>query len=155
VYNVLPEQYGPGSPWTRLGFRSVLDAPVRFDGVAYFAHVLDFGPASVDGWLTRIIATELQVNEDSILDVAQHQLVLDDRRVALTKLEFEVFKYLFERPGDVVERASLLRDVWGYDYAGGSNVIEALVKSLRRKLGDRASAIETVRGVGYRFVTAT
>jgi hypothetical protein len=154
VYNVLPEQYGPASPWTRLGFRSVLDAPVRFDGVAYYAHVLDFGPASVDGWLTRIIATELQVDEDSILDVAQHQLVLDDRRVALTKLEFEVFKYLFERPGNVVERASLLRDVWGYDYAGGSNVIEALVKSLRRKLGDRSTAIETVRGVGYRFVSS-
>ena len=110
------------------------------------------GPASVDGWLTRIIATELQVDEDSILDVAQHQLVLADRRVALTKLEFEVFKYLYERPGAVVERASLLRDVWGYDYAGGSNVIEALVKSLRRKLGDRSAAIETVRGLGYRFV---
>ena len=122
------------------------------DGVSRHVAVLDFGPASVDGWLTRIIATELQVNEDSILDVAQHQLVLADRRVALTKLEFEVFKYLFERPGAVVERASLLRDVWGYDYAGGSNVIEALVKSLRRKLGERASAIETVRGQGYRFV---
>ena len=80
--------------------------------------------------------------------------MLADRRVALTKLEFEVFKYLFERPGAVVERASLLRDVWGYDYAGGSNVIEALVKSLRRKLGDRAAAIETVRGVGYRFSAA-
>jgi DNA-binding response OmpR family regulator len=78
-----------------------------------WAHVLDFGPASVDGWLTRIIATELQVDEDSILDVAQHQLVLADRRVALTKLEFDVFKYLYERPGAVVERASLLRDVWG------------------------------------------
>jgi hypothetical protein len=152
VYNVLPEQYGPGSPWTRLGFRSVLDAPVRFDGVAYYAHVLDFGPASVDGWLTRIIATELQVDDDSILDIAQHQLVLADRRVALTRLEFEVFKYLYERPGSVVERASLLRDVWGYDYAGGSNIIEALVASLRRKLGDRSAAIETVRGLGYRFV---
>ena len=121
-------------------------------GVAYWAHLLDMGPASVDGWLTRIIATELQVDEDSILDVAQHQLVLADRRVALTKLEFEVFKYLYERPGAVVERASLLRDVWGYDYAGGSNVIEALVKSLRRKLGDRSAAIETVRGLGYRFI---
>ena len=51
-----------------------------------------------------------------------------------------------------MERAVLLRDVWGYDYAGGSNVIEALITSLRRKLGDRAAAIETVRGVGYRFV---
>jgi two-component system alkaline phosphatase synthesis response regulator PhoP len=41
--------------------------------------------------------------------------------------------------------------VWGYDYAGGSNVIEANVRSLRRKLGDRATSIETVRGLGYRF----
>jgi hypothetical protein len=154
IYNVLPELYGPASPWTRLGFRTVLEAPELFGGVAYYAHVLDFGPASVDGWLTRIVATELQVDEDSILDVAQHQLVLADRRVALTKLEFEVFKYLYERPGNVVERAALLRDVWGYDYAGGSNVIEALVKSLRRKLGDRAAAIETVRGLGYRFIAS-
>ena len=154
IYDVMPELYGPTSPWTRLGFRPVLQAPFMFGGAPYFAHVLDFGPASVDGWLTRIVATELQVDDDSILDVAQHQLVLADRRVALTKLEFEVFKYLYERPGSVVERASLLRDVWGYDYAGGSNVIEALVKSLRRKLGDRAAAIETVRGLGYRFVAS-
>jgi two-component system alkaline phosphatase synthesis response regulator PhoP len=61
---------------------------------------------------------------------------------------------VYERPDSVVERASPLRDVWGYDYAGGSNVIEALVKSLRRKLGDRSGAIQTVRGVGYRFVSA-
>lgn len=54
-----------------------------------------------------------------------------------------------------MERASLLRDVWGYDYAGGSNVIEALIKSLRRKLGDRASSIATVRGLGYRYVAST
>jgi hypothetical protein len=154
IYNVLPELYGPSSPWTRLGFRTVLDAPVLFGGVAYYAHVLDFGPASVDGWLTRIVATELQIEDDSILDVAQHQLVLGGRRVPLTKLEFDVFQYLYERPGSVVERATLLRDVWGYDYAGGSNVIEALVKSLRRKLGDRAHAIETVRGLGYRFAAA-
>ena len=152
IYDVMPALYGPTSPWTRLGFRPVLDAPVMFGGVAHYAHVLDFGPASVDGWLTRIVATELQIDEDSILDVAQHQLVLADRRVALTRLEFEVFQYLYERPGRVVERASLLRDVWGYDYAGGSNVIEALVKSLRRKLGDRATSIETVRSLGYRFV---
>jgi DNA-binding response OmpR family regulator len=122
------------------------------DGTAYYAAVLDFGPASVDGWLTKIIATELQIEEDSILDIAQHQLVLAGRRVPLTKLEFEVFKYLYERPGHLVERSSLLRDVWGYDYVGGSNVIESLVKSIRRKLGDRAAAIETVRGLGYRFV---
>ena len=53
-----------------------------------------------------------------------------------------------------MERAVLLREVWGYDYAGGSNVIEALVTSLRRKLGDRSAAIETVRGIGYRFLAS-
>ena len=77
--------------------------------------------------------------------------MLDGRRVDLTKLEFDVISYLQQRQGQVVERAALLRDVWGYEYAGGSNVIEANVRSLRRKLGDRAGSIETVRGLGYRF----
>jgi DNA-binding winged helix-turn-helix (wHTH) protein len=126
-------------------------SPVIVDGVARYVAVLDFGSGSVDGWLTRIIANELQVEEDSILDIVAHQLVIGDERIALTKLEFDIFKYLYERPGAVVERAALLRDVWGYDYAGGSNVVEALITSLRRKLGGRATAIETVRGIGYRF----
>jgi len=129
-------------------------SPVIVDGVSRHVAVLDFGSSSVDGWLTRIVASELQLEDDSMLDVARHELVLGDRRVALTRLEFEVFRYLYERPGAVVERAVLLRDVWGYDYAGGSNVIEALITSLRRKLGDRTAAIETVRGVGYRFVAS-
>ena len=63
-----------------------------------------------------------------------------------------MFHYLHERPGAVVERSALMRDVWGYDDPGGSNVIEAVVASLRRKLGDRSTVIETVRGVGYRYV---
>ena len=64
-----------------------------------------------------------------------------------------MLNYLYQRDGKVVERSSLLRDVWGYEYSGGSNVIESIIRSLRRKLGDRAAAIETVRGMGYRFVT--
>ena len=48
-------------------------------------------------------------------------------------------------------REALLRDVWGYEWTGGSNVVEVAVSGLRRKLGDRAGAIETVRGVGYRL----
>ena len=140
-----------GTAWERLGFEALPGEPVRIDGVAYHLSLLDFGPTSVDGWLTRIIATELRIEEDTILDPAQRQLVLDGRRVDLTKLEFEVFAYLYDRRGRVVERSSLLRDVWGYDYAGGGNAIEALIASLRRKLGDRAASIETVRGLGYRF----
>jgi hypothetical protein len=152
IYTVDREALEPGSTWTRVGFETLPGAPSRLDGVAYYSNMLDFGPASVDGWLTRIIAAELRVEEDAILDVAQRQLVLDGQRVDLTRLEFEVLNYLRQRSGKVVERSALLRDVWGYDYAGDSNVIPTLVASVRRKLGDRASVIETVRGLGYRFV---
>ena len=48
-------------------------------------------------------------------------------------------------------REALLRDVWGYEWTGGSNVVEVAVSGLRRKLGSRAAALETVRGVGYRL----
>ena len=60
-----------------------------------------------------------------------------------------MFNYLLHREGNVVERETLLRDVWGSTYVG-SNVVEAVIRSLRKKLGDRAPAIETVRGLGYR-----
>ena len=142
----------PAEGAERLQIEALPGSPLIVEGISHHVAVLDFGPASVDGWLTRIVATELEVDDDSMLDVAQHELVLGDRRVALTRLEFQVFRYLCERPGMVVARAILLRDVWGYDHAGGSNVIEAIVKSLRHKLGDRSAAIETVRGLGYRFL---
>jgi DNA-binding response OmpR family regulator len=62
-----------------------------------------------------------------------------------------VLAYLRSREGQAVERAALLRDVWGYEWTGGSNVVEVAVSGLRRKLGARAAALETVRGVGYRL----
>ena len=138
-----------------IGFERLPGDPPELDGVPYYPMMLDFGPASVDGWLSRLVALELQIEDDSILDVGQRQLVLDGRRVDLTKLEFGVISYLHERQGTVVGRSELLRDVWGYDDAGGSNVIEANVRSLRRKLGCHATSIETVRGIGYRFRAPT
>jgi DNA-binding response OmpR family regulator len=112
--------------------------------------MLDFGPLSVDGWLAGLVADELGVEGDDLLDVESHELVLGARRVKLTKMEFEVFLYLYERENKPVNRVSLIEQVWGAKCAG-SNVIEAVVRSLRKKLGDRAAAIETIRNVGYRF----
>ena len=63
--------------------------------------------------------------------------------------------YLRAREGQAVERAALLRDVWGYEWTGGSNVVEVVVSALRRKLGDDAGTIATVRGVGYRYGRAS
>ena len=152
IYSIVRDIATLGPMVAPLGFTPVPGEPTALDGMPYYAAVLDFGPSSIDGWLSALVAAELQIDEDSILDVAQHQLLLDGRRVDLTNLEFELFHYLYQREGQVVERASLLLDVWGTDYGGGSNVIEVVVGSVRRKLGDRSSAIETVRGMGYRFV---
>jgi hypothetical protein len=103
---------------------------------------VDFGPSSVDGWLTELGERErLAVPGDA-------------RPPGLTRLEAEVLGYLQGRESQVVERAALLRDVWGYDWTGGSNVVEVVVSALRRKLGPEASRLETVRGVGYRLRAA-
>jgi DNA-binding response OmpR family regulator len=56
-----------------------------------------------------------------------------------------------EREGQAVPRSALLDDVWHDTYQGGSNVVDVVVRSLRKKLGSRAAAIETVTRVGYRL----
>lgn len=112
---------------------------------------VDFGPASVDGWLAELGERELLVKRNDGVEPSERRIVLDGRSVDLTRLEAEVLAYLARAGGKAVERAALLRDVWGYDWTGGSNVVEVVISSLRRKLGDRAAALETVRGVGYRL----
>jgi hypothetical protein len=151
VYFADRAQVTPSSPWVQIGFVDISGHPPRVDDIPYYLALLDMGPGSVDGWLTRIIARELGLEEGSILDAGKRQLVLDGRRIDLTRLEFEVLNYLHERPGTVIDRASLLREIWGYQDATGSNNIDVLVRSIRRKLGDRASIIETARGLGYRY----
>jgi hypothetical protein len=134
-----------------LGFVRLPEADVDLDGRRYVTLMNDFGPASVDGWLARIAASELGIPQDDLLDLGAHELVVDGQRVGLTKLEFELLHYLMERDGKTVTRAELLADVWGYSYAGDSNVVEVAVGALRRKLGHGSGAVATVRGVGYRY----
>ena len=114
---------------------------------------IDFGPASVDGWLDELGQRELHVAAATGGDVDpdERRLALDGREVDLTRLEAEFLGCLQRRAGTAVPRATLLQEVWGTDWNGGSNVIDVVVSSLRRKLGDRAAALETVRGVGYRL----
>ncbi|MCW2777668.1 MAG: response regulator receiver protein [Frankiales bacterium] len=135
---------------TRLRFRLLPAAQVDLDGVTYHSALLDFGPGSVDGWLADLAAAELGVQEVLTLDEDAGEVVLDGERVSLTPLEFGVLEHLCARRGKVVSRAAVLLDVWGYDDVSGSNVVDSVVRSLRKKLGPHASAVETVRGFGYR-----
>lgn len=120
------------------------------DGRGYASVALDFGPGSVDGWLARLVAGELGLDDDRPLDANAREVRVGGRRVALTPLEFGVLSRLDAVEGRTVARAELLQEVWGYQFTGGSNVVDAAVRSLRHKLGDAAVLVETVRGVGYR-----
>ena len=134
-----------------LGFLPIGSEPVAVGDRAYASVWLDFGPESVDGWLSRLAAGELEVQEAIALDEASHELVVDGAREQLTPLEFGVLKLLREAGGSGVSRDRLLDQVWGYDFDGGSNVVDVVVSGLRQKLGARRDVLETVRGVGYRL----
>jgi DNA-binding response OmpR family regulator len=84
------------------------------------------------------------------LDLAAHRAILDGREVALSARELEVLAAFMRHPGQVLSRDQLLRLVWDLDFDPGSNVVEVYVGALRRKIG--SGFIETVRGMGYRFV---
>ena len=135
----------------KLGFRPIAEEPIMVGGAAYSSVALDFGPGSVDGWLAELVGAELGVSDDLVSDESARELSVRGARVALTPLEFGLFECLRHREGKAVTRAELLREVWGTDFTGGSNVVDAVVRSLRQKLGASAVVVETVRGTGYRL----
>ena len=84
------------------------------------------------------------------LDEANREFVLEGRRAPATRLEYGVMLALIRASGRVVTRDEILAEVWETSFAG-SNKVEAVVRSLRKKLGAFAPSIETVTGHGYRF----
>ena len=135
-----------------LGFAALPGAPVQLGADTHWTLVNDFGPGSIDGWLSEVVGRELGADEPTVLDPSARRLVLDGRGVDLSRLELDVLRHLQSREGVAVTREELLREVWGHEWTGASsNVVEVVVSGLRRKMGARAAALETVRGVGYRL----
>lgn len=141
--------YGPTA--RTLGFRLVDEASVTLDGVTHHLVYLDFGPGSVDGWLTGMVGAELGVKAAGFVDLDARELILDGERIPLTVLEFELLHYLEQRAGKAVARAELLEHIWQRREDASSNVVDSLVRGLRRKMGPRAAQLATVRGYGYSF----
>lgn len=85
------------------------------------------------------------------INVETYQVIAEGRPLDLTYKEFELLRFLAQSPGRVFSRARLLREVWGYDFYGGTRTVDVHVRRLRAKLGPQHEhLIETVRGVGYR-----
>jgi DNA-binding response OmpR family regulator len=86
-----------------------------------------------------------------VLEVDTYRVSVRGRPLDLTFREFELLRFLAERPGRVFTRPTLMREVWGYDFFGGTRTVDVHIRRLRAKLGPEHEAlIETVRGVGYR-----
>ena len=114
------------------------------------------GPAEFDARIrlaTRAPKDDGVVSAGGLtIDETTYHASLDGRPLDLTYTEFELLKYLAQHPGRVFSRETLLADVWGYEYYGGTRTVDVHVRRLRAKLGvEHESLIGTVRNVGYRF----
>jgi DNA-binding response OmpR family regulator len=120
------------------------------------------GPGEVDarlrlaiGKLAPAAAGEIR-SGDLVIDESTYSVRLRGHSLDLTFKEFELLKFLAQRPGRVFTRSQLLQEVWGYDYFGGTRTVDVHVRRLRAKLGaEHEALIGTVRNVGYRFVPLT
>jgi two-component system, OmpR family, phosphate regulon response regulator PhoB len=88
---------------------------------------------------------------DLLIDLDRHQVWVGKREISLTFIEFGLLSTLAGRQGRVQTREQLLSDVWNYEPDIDSRTVDTHVKRLRSKLGKWGEAIETVRGLGYRF----
>lgn len=118
-------------------------------------------PFSVKEVVARVRAVLRRVEKDTIdryeddnlsIDFADMRVVCDGENVKLTRKEFALLTHLIKNTGRVATRQNLLDNVWGYSYFGDTRTLDVHIRRLRQKLGDCGSCIETVVGVGYRFI---
>jgi two-component system, OmpR family, response regulator QseB len=83
------------------------------------------------------------------IDLYTHQVYCDRRAIELPAREFTLLAMLMKNRDLVLSRERLLKEVWGYNYDPGSNIVDVYIGYLRKKLGTQS--IETVRGIGYRL----
>jgi DNA-binding response OmpR family regulator len=85
------------------------------------------------------------------INTESYQVIVSGRVLDLTYKEFELLRFLIQRPARVFTRGELLQQVWGYNFYGGTRTVDVHVRRLRAKLGsEHEGLIQTVRGVGYR-----
>lgn len=140
-----------------LGFELEPSLTVSIGGSPIHTAVLSFGPQGPMHWILEFVGNDLSrepvgsAAPQVEFDVTRRQLATrSGARFNLTRLEFELVSYLAQRPGAVVTRDELLREAWKQPF-GGSNVVDVVVRGLRKKLGGSAWVIGTVKGHGYQY----
>ena len=97
-----------------------------------------------------LVSNVLQV-ADLVMDLDTRQVSRAGQEVELSAKEYAILECLMRNKGAVLTREKIGSSVWGYDYMGGSNIVDVYVRYLRRKLDEpfETKLIQTVRGVGY------
>ena len=88
-----------------------------------------------------------------VIDQMEHKVLKDGQEIALTRLEFDLLAALAKEPGRVFTREALLSEVWGYQHAADTRLVNVHVQRLRSKIesdADNPEHVLTVRGVGYK-----
>ncbi len=118
-------------------------------------------PFSVKEVVARVRAVLRRTDNDTIKDFNDARISIDfedvrvtccGENVKLTRKEFELLSHLVKNTGRVATRQQLLDNVWGYSYFGDTRTLDVHIRRLRQKLDDCGDCIETVVGIGYRFV---
>ena len=95
-------------------------------------------------------APEVTQAGDVAIDAGRREVRVAGEPVEFTTKEFDLLRYLAERPGLALSRQQILDGVWGYDWYGDARTVDVHIAQVRKKLGDSVE-ITTVRGVGYRL----
>jgi two-component system phosphate regulon response regulator PhoB len=85
------------------------------------------------------------------LDQLGRRVSYNGKTLELTALEYRIFEDFFLNAGRIRTREELLSSVWGYQFEGYERTVDVHIARLRRKMGDAAVYLETVRGMGYRY----
>jgi DNA-binding response OmpR family regulator len=107
----------------------------------------------VEGYKSRRAPPVVRIGPLEI-DEPRHRVTVRGSEVNLTPMEFELLYFLAANAGQVFDRETLFREVWGYEYVGETNLVDVCVRRLREKVEDvpsRPHLIVTVRGVGYKL----
>ena len=110
--------------------------------------------ARVEALLRSTIKEEQQIEEiDGIVIIDEARTVtVDEKNIEMSFREYELLKYLIQNKNVALSRDKILNSVWNYEYYGDSRTIDSHIKKIRHKLGKKGKHIQTIRGIGYKFI---
>ena len=108
---------------------------------------------SVKRSTTGSLKEELINRGDLTINPSNYEVLINNSRINLRFKEYELLLLLASNPGRVYDRATLLNQIWGYDYFGGTRTVDVHIRRLRSKIENNSESpyIETIWNVGYRF----